>query len=349
MPPAFAYPAKPKRGDAVAVISPSGRAAARFPVPVDLGLARLREEFGLVPVEYPTTRAAEASPADRAKDIHAAFTDPDIKAVITVIGGEDELKVLPHLNPDALAGNPKPFLGYSDNTNLHLLLWNLGLVSYHGSSVMVELARPGRLNPLTRQSLHRALFTRDTCILEQPGEYNDQEQHNWDDPATLAAEPAMAPAGPWSWHGPAVNVTGPAFGGSLEIIDFHLRTGRYLLPDDSYDGAILFLETSEELPPASYVYRVLMCMGERGLLQRFAAIVWARPKAWAFDQPNDLAAKSRYTTSQRDAVLAAAAEYHPGAPVVFGADFGHTDPQHVIPSGGAVTVDGQTQQIQVTY
>jgi len=137
MPPAFAYPPKPKRGDAVAVISPSGRAAARFPAPVDLGLARLREEFGLVPVEYPTTRAAEASPADRAKDIHAAFTDPDIKAVITVIGGEDELKVLPHLNPDALAGNPKPFLGYSDNTNLHLLLWNLGLVSYHGGSVMV--------------------------------------------------------------------------------------------------------------------------------------------------------------------------------------------------------------------
>ena len=349
MPPAFAYPPKPKRGDAVAVISPSGRAAAQFPAPVDLGLARLRGEFGLVPVEYPTTRAAEASPADRAKDIHAAFTNPDIKAVITVIGGEDELKVLPHLDPDALAGNPKPFLGYSDNTNLHLLLWNLGLVSYHGSSVMVELARPGRLNPLTRDSLHRALFTTDTCILEEPGEYNDQEQHDWNDPATLAAEPAMTPAGPWSWHGPAVTVTGPAFGGGLEIIDFHLRTGRYLLPDDSYDGAILFLETSEELPSASYVYRVLMCMGERGLLQRFAAIVWARPKAWAFDQPNDLAAKARYTTSQRDAVLAAAAEYHPGAPVVFGADFGHTDPQHVIPSGGAVTVDGQTQQIQVTY
>lgn len=331
------------------MIAPSGRSAARFPAPFDLGLVRLREEFGLVAVEYPTTRAAEASPADRAKDIHAAFADPDIKAVIAAIGGEDELKVLPHLNLDVLAGNPKPFLGYSDNTNLHLLLWNLGMVSYHGGSVMVEFARPGRMNPLTRQSLHRALFTRDTCTLEQPGEYNDQEQHRWDEPGTFAAEPAMAPADPWSWHGPAANVTGSAFGGSLEIIDFHLRTGRYLLPDDSYDGAILFLETSEELPTASYVYRVLMCMGERGLLQRFAAIVWARPKAWAFDHLNDLAAKARYTASQRDAVLAAVAEYHRCAPVVFGVDFGHTDPQHVIPSGGTVTVDSQTQQIQVAY
>jgi muramoyltetrapeptide carboxypeptidase LdcA involved in peptidoglycan recycling len=349
MPPAFAYPPKPKPGDAVAVISPSGRSASRFPAPFGLGLARLGEEFGLVPVEYPATRAAEASPADRAKDIHAAFTDPGIKAVITAIGGEDELKVLPHLNPGVLAGNPKPYLGYSDNTNLHLLLWKLGLVSYHGGSIMVELARPGRMHPLTRQSLERALFTRDTCTLEQPGEYNDQEQHRWEDPATLAAEPAMSPAEPWSWHGPAATVAGPAFGGSLEILDFHLRTGRYLLPDDSYHGAVLFLETSEELPPASYVYRVLMCMGERGLLQRFAAIVWARPKAWAFDQPNNRAAKARYTASQRDAVLAAAAEYHPGAPLVFGVDFGHTDPQHVIPSGGAVTIDSQIQQIQVAY
>jgi muramoyltetrapeptide carboxypeptidase LdcA involved in peptidoglycan recycling len=207
-------------------------------------------------------RTRLASPADRAKDIDAAFTDPDIKAVIAAIGGEDELKVLPRLNPDVLADNRKPYLGYSDNTHLHLLLWNLGHVSYHGASVMVELARPGRMNPLTRRSMHRALFSRDTCALEQPGEYNDQEQHRWDDPATRAAEPAMSPAEPWSWHGPAATVTGPAFGGSLEILDFHLRAGRYLLPDDSYDGAVVFLETSEELPPASYVYRVLMCMGE---------------------------------------------------------------------------------------
>lgn len=61
-----------------------------------------------------------------------------------------------------------------------------------------------------------------------------------------------------------------------------------------------------------YVYRVLMCMGERRLLRRFAAIVWARPKAWSHDQRNDAAAKARYTRDQHEAVLAAVAEYHPG-------------------------------------
>jgi len=37
--------------------------------------------------------------------------------------------VLAHLDPDVLGASPKPFFGYSDNTNLHLFLWNLGLVS----------------------------------------------------------------------------------------------------------------------------------------------------------------------------------------------------------------------------
>lgn len=344
----FRYPPKPKRGDAVAVLSPSGRAAARFPNPLDLGLARLRDEFGLEPVAYPTTRAAHASPAERAADVHAAFADPDIKAVLTTIGGDDELKVLPYLDPDVLAENPKPFFGYSDNVNLHVYLWNLGLVSYHGGAIMVQFGRPASVHEVTRQSLDRALFTRGTYQLEEAAEYGDEER-DWADPAALDAEPVMHPSSGWSWHGPAAAVTGPSWGGCLEIVDFHLRTGRYLLPDEHYDGAILFLETSEELPSADYVYRVLMCMGERGLLQRFAAVIWARPKAWSHEHPNVQADKASYTTAQYEAVLAAMAEYHPDVPLVLGIDFGHTEPQQIFPYGGTVTVDGASRQISVTY
>jgi muramoyltetrapeptide carboxypeptidase LdcA involved in peptidoglycan recycling len=348
VPPRFTYPRKPQPGDHVAVLSPSGRAAAHFPAPYELGLTRLRDELGLVAVEYPTTRAAEASPEQRAADVHAAFADPDIAAVIASIGGEDQLKVLAHLDAEVLAASPKPFFGYSDNTNLHLFLWNLGVVSYHGGAVMVQLGRPGSLHPATRQSLERALFTSDTYELEPPAVYSDEEA-DWADQANLEAELSLSPAEPWSWHGPPTRVTGPAWGGSLEILDFQLRTGRYLLPDDAYDGSVLFLETSEELPPAPYVYRVLMNMGERRLLQRFLAVLWGRPKAWSFEEPNDAAQKARYTEEQREAVLSALAEYHPGAPIVFGVDFGHTDPQLVIPSGGDVTVDAGARRLEVTY
>lgn len=44
----------------------------------------------------------------------------------------------------------------------------------------------------------------------------------------------MLPSEGWSWHGPELRVSGPAWGGSLEIVDFYLRAGRYLLVEASY-------------------------------------------------------------------------------------------------------------------
>lgn len=204
------------------------------------------------------------------------------------------------------------------------------------------------MHPLTRHSLEQALFTRATTELTPADEYSDEES-DWNDPGALEDEPAMFAADGWSWYGPPTIVRGPAWGGSLEIVDFHLRTGRYLLAEESYDGAVLFLETSEELPPPSYVERVLMCMGERGLLQRFAAVVWARPKAWSFECPNSHAEKARYVEQQKEVVLAAHSEYHPRAPLVFGVEFGHTEPQYIVPSGGEVTVDSAQRRLLVTF
>jgi hypothetical protein len=47
-------------------MSPSGRLASRFGALLELGLRRLREDIGLISIEYPTTRAEHASPAERA-------------------------------------------------------------------------------------------------------------------------------------------------------------------------------------------------------------------------------------------------------------------------------------------
>src|SRR5215472_935689 len=110
--PELAYPPKPRPGDRVAIVSPSSGLPELFPRPFELGLARLRDDFGLVPVEYPATRRMGVSAADRAADIHAAFADREIAAVIASIGGDDQITVLPHLDADLLRAHPKPFFGY---------------------------------------------------------------------------------------------------------------------------------------------------------------------------------------------------------------------------------------------
>jgi muramoyltetrapeptide carboxypeptidase LdcA involved in peptidoglycan recycling len=345
----FVYPDKPRPGDRVAILSPSMGLPAVFPKVHEQGLRRIREVFGLVPVEYPTTRTMNAPLRDRARDVHAAFADPAIKAIITSIGGEDQIKLLKHLDPELIGARPKPFFGYSDNTNLHAFLWNLGIVSYHGGSVMVQFGRGGAMHPYTAASLRRALFERGEVELTPAPEYTDEDL-DWAESGTLTREPPMFPNAGWTWlNGADRIVEGIAWGGSLEILDFHLRASRYLLPPDAYEGAVLYLETSEEMPSAAYVYRVLMCMAERGLLQRFPAVLVARPKAWSFERPSAPEEKARFVGAQEEAIRRVLDEYHPRALAVFGLDFGHTDPQCVVPNGGRVRIDGVEERIRVTY
>lgn len=348
MPNLLVYPPKPMAGDRVAVLSPSAGLPAHFPAPYQLGLRRLTEQFHLQAVEYPTTLAASAPPRARATDIHAAFSDPSIKAVIASIGGDDQLRVLAHLDPDVLRAHPKPFFGYSDNTHLLHFLWGLGIVGYHGGAVMVQWGRPGRMHPMTQDSLRRALYTPGEYVLPEVDAFTDEER-DWSDPHALLSEPPLGPATPWEWHGPRRTVEGPSWGGNLETIDGQLATSRYMAPLEAYEGAVLFFETSEELPPATYVSRVLMAMGERGLLQRFPAVLVGRPKCWSLAERRDPLAKRQYAEAQRAAVLAAIEEYHPQAVVVFNLDLGHTDPQYVMPHGGVVRVDATARRITVIY
>ncbi|HLH99358.1 MAG TPA: S66 peptidase family protein [Acidimicrobiales bacterium] len=350
------YPPKLRPGDRVAVVSPSWAGPVFFPHVFELGLERLKTVLDLEPVEYPTTRQAGASPAERAADLNEAWADPDIKAVLATIGGHDQIKVLPHLDAETIAGHPKPFLGFSDSTNLLLYLWDLGVVGYHGGGVMAHLARGGALHPVTLASLRAALFEGGGGEWElAPVAAMGDEDPDWRDPGSTAREPPMRPAEPWSWHGPAVRVTGPAWGGSWETIDMHLRVGRWLAEPDAYDGAVLVLETSEEQPDATQLHRSLVAMGERGFLQRFAAVLHARPKAWSAARPRPVAERAHYAAEQLAAVLDAVTEYHPGdgdtpgIPVVGNLDLGHTDPQVVVPMGGPVTVDLVEGRISLRY
>ncbi|MCX4983021.1 S66 peptidase family protein [Streptomyces sp. NBC_00572] len=343
-----AYPPKPRPGDKVAIVSPSGGLPGIFPQPYELGLDRLRQEFGLIPVEYPTTRTWGSTPRERAADLNAAFADPEIKAVIASIGGEDQITVLPHLDRELIRAHPKPFFGYSDNTNLLLFLRNLGVVSYHGGSVMVELGRPGALHPRTADSLRAALLGSGPYELT-PSEDAGDVNGPWETPETFASEPAMEPGEGWFWHNADRVVTGIGWGGCLEILAWMLMADREIRPVEEYAGQVLFLETSEEMPGADEVYRILRNMGERGLLRQFPAVLVARAKSWSFGQPLEAPARAAHRKAQREAVLRALGEYAPETMAVFGVDFGHTDPQQVIPCGGSIRVDGPARRITVKY
>jgi muramoyltetrapeptide carboxypeptidase LdcA involved in peptidoglycan recycling len=256
--------------------------------------------------------------------------------------------VLPHLDRELISANPKPFFGYSDNTNLLLFLRNCGMVSYHGGSVMVHLGRGGSLQPASAESLRAALLGGGEFELLPQPLVRDVEA-DWADAALLAVEPAMEAGEGWIWHQGDRVVEGPGWGGNLEILSWMAMADREIGPVEQYAGQVLYLETSEELPGAGEVYRILRNLGERGLLAQFPALLMARAKAWSFEHPNDAAAKAAHRKDQREAVLRALAEYAPQTMAVFDVDFGHTDPQLILPCGGWIRVDGIERRITVQY
>lgn len=341
------YPAKPRPGDRVAVLSPSAGLPGRFPDVYELGLHRLRTVFGLDPVEYPTTRMLDAPAQARADDVHAAFADPTITAVLASIGGDDQITVLRHLDDDLLRANPKPFFGYSDNTNLLHHLWTLGLVSYHGGSVMVHLGRGGFLHPAHEASLRAALFGEGWHRLDPPEEWTD-EHGDWADESFVTVAVPMAASQGWTWARADRVVEGPSWGGNIEIISWLLQAD-FVLPNEAYAGAVLFLETSEEMPSPREVFWTLRSMGERGLLEQFPAVLVGRPKAWDRSTRPTPAQKRAYSEGIESAFRRAMATYNPTALLVFDLDIGHTDPQLIVPYGGTIRVDGPAREIHVRY
>lgn len=343
MRPEFSLPPKLRPGDRVAVVSPAYAAPADFPAVHELSLRRLREEFQLEPVEFGSTRR-HSPPEARAEDLMAAFADPTIRAVLATIGGDDQITVLRHLDPKPFRADPKPFLGYSDNTNLLNWLWTHGVAAYHGMSTMVHLARGAGLHPVAVESLRAALFTGGDLEIRPVETFSDEEVP-WTDAAALTTSTTPYASPGWSWHQPDRVVTAPTWGGNLEILHWTLAADRWVRPVEDYAGCVLLLETSEEMPSDTEVFQMLRNFGERGLLEQFPAILVGTAKGSVFHTPRPVPERDAYREAQRAAVLRVVQAYHPEAMVVFGVDFGHTDPQWVLPYGGRLTVDGPGRRV----
>ncbi len=348
MSPDLLRPAKAAPGDRVAVLSPSFAAPAVAPAVHEQALRRLTEVTGLVPVEYPTTRRLDATAADRAADLNAAFGDPSIRAVLATIGGEDQITVIPYLDADQVRRDPKPFLGYSDNTNLLNWLWGNGVAAFHGGSTQVHLGPGPAVDDVHLRSLRAALFEGGRLEITEPGEAQDFGLP-WDDPAALTAYGDREPTEPWTWAGPARSVTGQTWGGCIEVVQWILTAGRFPSDPGVLDGGVLLLESSEDLTPPAEIGNILRSLGERGLLAAADAVVLSRPPTSTHELIPSAEERAVRRAEQRDVAIATVGTYHPDAVVLVGVPFGHTRPQWILPYGGTMTVDGAARRVWADY
>jgi muramoyltetrapeptide carboxypeptidase len=131
------FPPKLRRGDTVRAVAPARSRALVLENDVS---AIIDARFAGMGLTLTYGRHVDerddfdsSSVTSRVEDLHEAFADPGVAAIMTVIGGFNSNELLPHLDWDLIAANPKVLCGYSDITALqNAILAKTGLVTYSG-------------------------------------------------------------------------------------------------------------------------------------------------------------------------------------------------------------------------
>lgn len=332
-------PPRLKAGDRLAAVTLSWGGPHAHPHRYTAGKRQLEATFGVEVVEMPHTLAPDdrlaADPVARADDLHRAFADPDTAGVISTIGGDDSIRVLPHLDLELLAAHPKVFMGYSDSTTIHLALRRAGVASVYGPAVMAGFGENAGLHDYLVDGVRRTLFEPEAPLVwpENAAGWT-VELLDWADPANQDRPRRLHPASGWRWHGGDVQ-EGEALAACIEVLDWFRGTEWW----PSLDGVVLMIETSEEAPAPDLVTRFLRVLALTGELHRLRGLVLGRPGGDQLpieDHP-----------AYDDAILRVVRDEQglDALPVVTNVDFGHTDPMWPVPQGVQVRVDPTAERI----
>jgi muramoyltetrapeptide carboxypeptidase len=233
---------KPKRlkpGDTIGITAPAGIIFN----PDDYGRMKMElESMGLNVVfgEYVKERYGYFSGTDqqRARDLNRFFENPDIDGIIAIRGGWGCARILPYLDFDMIARNPKVYCGFSDNTTLHMAFMSYcGFTSFHGPNGASEWT------DLTKESFKSVIMR------GEKSEYISNSK-------VTTLFPGVA--------------EGNLMGGNLTILTTSLGTDYQ--PDTT--GSILFVEDIGE--PPYKIDRMLTHLKHAGMLDEIKGFIFGK-------------------------------------------------------------------------
>jgi muramoyltetrapeptide carboxypeptidase len=296
------FPAPLKPGDTIGLISPAGslyeEVAYRQAVQLIQSLG-----FQVKCGRYWQAKWGYLAGTDeqRVADLHAMFADTEVKAIIAFRGGWGTARLLPHINFDLIAANPKIFMGYSDITTLLLSIYSqTGLITWHGA-VARDLG-----DDFTLSRLQALLYQTPDGNPATSAVLHSSDMLQADNELIVLKEGT---------------VSGKLLGGNLTVL-CSLIGSRYL---PSWKGAILFLEDVGE---STYRIDRLFCQLKlAGILNDISGIVLG-----AFTHCPE--GKGDYSRSLEDIFCDYIIPL--GIPAFAGARFGHIPQKIILPVGANV-------------
>jgi muramoyltetrapeptide carboxypeptidase len=248
-------------------------------------------------------------PRARARDLQEMFADPEVDVVQCLGGGFGSAQLLPHLDFDAIAETPKPFVGYSDITALHVALrQRAGLATVYGYGLL------GMGDPETTD------FTRTRWLEVLTGDGTGEVPRDPDDPYVRAIAGGTA--------------SGPLVGGCLWLLAQSMGTPWEI----ELDGAILFFEDVDL--PTWHLEGFLVQLRHSGKLDGAAGVVVGQMDKcdWPHHGSNDFPR----TRSLEDVLEAQLGDL--GVPVLYGLPLGHAKHLAALPLGVGGTLDAEARR-----
>ena len=319
------FPSKLKRGDLIRIITPSRSlhligeetkriATKRFE---DMGLTL---SFGKHVNEMDDF--ASSSIQSRLEDLHDAFADKNVRAILTVIGGFNSNQLFKYIDWDLIKSNPKIFCGYSDITALNNAIYaKTGLITYSGPHYSTF-----------GQKLHfdYSLEHFKKCLLSDE-QFEILPSKEWSDDAWYMDQNKREPLqnnGFFTIHeGKAV---GTIIGANL--CTFNLLQGTEYMP--SLQDSILFIEDDYESVPHTFDRDLQSLIHQSGFEGVRGIIIGRFQKA--SKMTNDLL--KQIIESKKELI---------NIPVIANVDFGHSDPKITFPIGGAAQIQADKSNISV--
>ena len=313
---------KLKKGDHIRVVSPSSSIQSIGGFDANVSAKEKLEELGF-DISFSSNYFEHdlfdsASITSRVEDLHEAFADESVDAILATIGGYNSNELLPYLDYDLMAQNPKIFCGYSDTTALlNAIYTKTGIQTYMGPSYSSFKMEAGQ--DYQTEAWLKAV-TQDSYELTPSSEWSSDAWYLPDTPRTFY---------PTEWKVyKAGMASGIAIGGNLST--FALLRGTPYAPQ--VENYVLFVEEAEGYPPEHF-------------LREFAALLQAYPNPQAV-----IIGRFPKECEMTEEILLAILDKHPllkTIPVLYDVDFAHTQPLFTITIGGQVTLDTEKMVIHV--
>ena len=329
-----------KPGDKVATVSLSWGGAGDEEIlwRYKQGKERLENVFGLKIIEMAHTLKGTNyvynHPEKRAEDLMNAFLDKSIKGIISCIGGNDSIRMLPYIDFSIIRENPKVFMGYSDTTISHFICLKAGLSSIYGPSVLMDFAENVKMSDYTISSIKKTLFSNKIIGNISPSKEWTSEYLPWLIDNKNIERKYYTNDGYEVLQGSKKTI-GRLIGGCISVIE--IMKGTSLFPDiDSFNDTILFLETCEEMEPVWYVESCLRNYGVMGILDRIKGIIFGKPYHRTHYNEYKIIIKKILKEFNKEEM-----------PVLYNLNFGHTEPKICLPYGALAEIDCENATLSI--